>query len=184
MLGSFKVRRFHKAISVRLDDTAELRSKIDFIVRSNGTPYVVVDGGSTENLKGSLGMIGDWETGKMMGRNNSTSYESDPVAFAREWQVRPEEDGSLFQEDRAPKYPAMCLMPEKMMTGNRLGNTRLRIAAEKACEAWGADKDECIFDVMATQDIRAAETPVLFSGGGRIEDEDINDTLTLLTVQE
>ena len=32
-----------------------------------------------------------------------------------------------------------------------------KCAAEKACEGWKEDKEDCIFDVMATRDIGASE---------------------------
>lgn len=100
-------------------------------------------------------MIGDWATGRMIGRDGETLIE-DPDSFAREWQVRDTEP-MLFSTVRAPQYPAVCVPPEKIM-GNRLGNSHMMKLAEKACAAWGDDKDNCIFDVMATRDIRAAES--------------------------
>ena len=55
-------------------------------------------------------------------------------------------------------------MPQKLNL--RSGNKELRKAAEKKCESWGEDKDDCIFDVMATGDISVAQDPVKFIGAG------------------
>lgn len=110
-------------------------------------------------------MIGDWSTGGMMSRNASSIIE-DPSAFAREWQVREELDGKIFLEDRAPQYPAYCWMPEQQLHLRGGGNKALRAAAEQKCSAWGDDKDDCIFDVMATGDISVAQDPVKFNTAG------------------
>ena len=117
-------------------------------------PYVRLDEGNSDIFRGSLGMIGDWATGHMTARDGKTII-SDPTLFAREWQVRPS-DGNLFQTARAPQYPQQCLEPEKSLK-SRLGSTHMHEAAEKACKAWGEDQEECIFDVMTTRDIAAAE---------------------------
>ena len=151
-LAGYEIWRFPKALSVRLDN--KIKSKIDFIARNNGMPYVRLDEGNSDIFRGSLGMIGDWETGHMTARDGKTII-SDPTLFAREWQVRPS-DGNLFQTARAPQYPQQCLEPEKSLK-SRLGSTHMHEAAEKACKAWGEDQEECIFDVMTTRDIAAAE---------------------------
>lgn len=103
-------------------------------------------------------MSGDWKTGKMLARDGKTVI-SDPALFAREWQVR-ESDGFLFRANRAPQYPASCKMPTQAFP-TRLGDSHVKAAAEKACAAWGDSIEECVFDVMATRDIRAAEKVTL-----------------------
>jgi von Willebrand factor type D domain len=155
--AGYQVNTFQTAISVRLNDKAKAR--IDFITRKSGTPYVVVDGGSTTLFEGSLGLVGDWATGQMVGRDGETVF-ADPEAFGAEWQVRDVEP-SLFQTARFPQYPAKCIPPKKML-GNRLGDSHMRAAAEQQCSAWKEDKDDCIFDVMAMRDIHAADDPVSF----------------------
>ena len=166
--AGYQVNTFKKAISVRLDEKA--KTKIDFITRNSGTPYVVIDGGTSNVFEGGAGLIGTWPGGDMMGRssNNSTNaavgrilMRDDPDAFAAEWQVRDTEP-LLFRTARAPQYPVQCIPPARMM-GNRLGDSHMKAAAEQQCAAWAEDKDECMFDVMATRDIRAAEDPVSFA---------------------
>lgn len=151
-LAGYEIWRFPKALSVRLDN--KIKAKIDFIARDNGMPYVRLDEADSDMFRGSLGMIGDWETGHMTARDGKTII-SDPTLFAREWQVRPS-DGNLFSTAREPQYPRQCLEPEKSFKG-RLGATHMQEAAEKACTAWGDDKEDCIFDVMTSRDISAAE---------------------------
>ena len=153
-LGGFRVFRFPGALSVRLNEAEKI--KIDFLDRKNGMPYIVVDDQSSKMFEGSLGMIGDWTSGTMMGRDGVTLLE-DPETFALEWQVRDTEP-MLFSTIRAPQFPAKCIPPAKMM-GNRLGSSSMRKMAEKACASWKEDKEDCIFDVMATRDLGAAEAP-------------------------
>ena len=158
-LAGYEIRHFKKAkaISVRLNDRT--KSKIDLFHRRNGMPYVVVDGGHDKDLfQGGLGLIGDWENGSMVARDGKTEV-TDATEFALEWQVRDTEP-MLFQNIRAPQFPQVCTPPKKRM-GGRLGDSHMKEKAEKVCEAWKEDKDDCIFDVMATRDLGGAkEDPV------------------------
>jgi hypothetical protein len=152
-LGGFHVRRDPKAISLRFDEVH--KAKIDFIQRQNGFPAVVVDGGTSEIFKGSLGLLGDWETGKRLARDGKTEMnEPDATGFALEWQVRDTEP-MLFATARFPQYPTTCTPPAKTLT-NRLGMSSFEKEAEKACAHWKEDKEDCIFDVIATRDITVA----------------------------
>ena len=105
MLAGFVVRRDKKAISIRLQDegTKEARragrvAKIDLHTRKNGFPAVIVDAGKTEIFKGSLGLLGEFGTGRTLARDGETEIEIDAInaeAFALEWQVR-DTDPRLF----------------------------------------------------------------------------------------
>ena len=153
MLGNYVVRRDKKAISIRLDK--EGKAKIDLHTRKNGFPAVIVDGGDTEIFKGSLGLLGDWETGMRLARDGETELnDDDATAFALEWQVRDYEP-MLFREARFPQYPTKCIPPKKHLFG-RLGLLSAQKEAEKACAHWQDDKDDCIFDVIATRDVMVA----------------------------
>ena len=152
-LSGFHVRRDPKAISIRFDEN--FKAKIDLIQRTNGFPAVVVDGGKTELFKGSLGLLGDWETGKRLARDGETEMnDPDATAFALEWQVRDTEP-MLFSEARFPQYPTTCTPPGKKLS-NRLGMSNFKKEAEEACAHWKEDKEDCIFDVIASRDISVA----------------------------
>jgi len=157
LLGGFVVRRDTKAISIRLHDEGRHDhhvAKIDLFARKNGFPAVVVDGGATDIFKGSLGLLGDWETGKRIARDGMTEMnEKDATPFALEWQVRDTEP-MLFTDARLPQYPTTCTPPAKM--GSRLGASSFRKEAEEACGHWKEDKEDCIFDVIATRDVLVA----------------------------
>lgn len=163
MLGDYVVRRDPKAISVRLADGTGPHQhtgagKIDFHMRKNGFPAIIVDAGHSDIFKGSLGLLGEWGTGRKVARDGKTVIElehGDATAFALEWQVRDTEP-MLFKDSRFPQYPTVCTPPAKML-GDRLGSSSFRKEAEEACAHWKEDKEDCIFDVMATQDVLVAE---------------------------
>jgi len=151
-LGGYLVRRDKKAISVRLEK--EGKAKIELHTRKNGFPSVIVDGGSNDIFKGSLGLLGDWETGKRFARDGKTELDGhDATAFALEWQVSDKEP-MLFADARFPQFPATCTPPAKMAK-NRLGSS-FDMEAEEACAHWKEDKEDCIFDVIATRDVLVA----------------------------
>jgi len=157
-LSGFVVSRLSKSLSIRLHDEGRYTqvAKIDLHARRNGFPAVIVDGGNTELFKGSLGLLGDWETGKRIARDGETELGGhDATEFALEWQVRDTEP-ALFQESRFPQYPTIC-NPPAAMPDNRLGSTAFQKEAEEACAHWKEDKEDCIFDVIATRDVLVAE---------------------------
>merc|ERR1712125_10343 len=99
LLGGFVVRRDTKALSIRLHDEGSVSrhthklAKIDLHTRKNGFPAVIVDSGHTDVFRGSLGLMGDWATGKKLGRDGETEFvvkgvedEDGATAFALEWQ--------------------------------------------------------------------------------------------------
>jgi hypothetical protein len=158
-VGGFWVRRDPKAISIRVHDEGRKHhdgqaAKIDLHTRKNGFPAVIIDGGNTEMFQGSLGLLGDWATGKRLARDGVTELNGeDATEFALEWQVRDDEP-LLFTDARYPQYPTTCLPPAKM---NRLGMSSMQKEAEKACAHWKEDMEDCIFDVIATRDVLVAE---------------------------
>jgi hypothetical protein len=162
ILGGYVVRRDPMALSIRLHDEGRLdhgRAKIDLHTRKNGFPAVIVDGGSTDIFKGSLGLLGDWSTGAPLARDGVTEIEIvdhlDATPFALEWQVR-DTDPMLFRAARYPQYPTKCVAPSKW-PGFRLGQSNMQKEAEEACAHWKEDKEDCIFDVMATRDVLVAQ---------------------------
>ena len=121
---------------------------------------VKVDGADKKNFGNSKGLMGEFRTGRMLARDNSTILE-DPIQFGNEWQVL-ESEPSLFQAYRDPQHPKQkCIMPEpKASTQRRLGESIAQEAAEAACTAHLNDEkliDMCIYDVMASGDLEMAQ---------------------------
>lgn len=164
-IGGYIVRRDLKALSIRLSNATDGSyhnhhiAKIDLLVRSNGFPAVIVDAGNSNVFQGSLGLLGDWETGSKLGRDGETVFEVDRANaehFALEWQVRDTEP-MLFKESRFPQFPTKCTPPSKIM-GARLGRSHMEKEAERACANFKGDKEDCIFDCIATRSITAASS--------------------------
>lgn len=109
-------------------------------------------------FKGSSGLMGDFESGKKIGRDGKQVFE-DSNAFGQEWQVLATE-GSLFHTiEGAVQPPNKCIMPDPTLKSSekrrRLGEAAL-ISEEDAAIACArvaeAERDACIFDVIATND--------------------------------
>jgi len=114
--------------------------------------------GATKVVFGkSQGLMGQFETGIWQARNG-THIIQEANQFGLEWQVRDTEP-QLFESNRAPQYPAQCILPDPAKKkGRRLGEGLPRRDVEQACAHWGAQKDLCIMDVMATGDMELAQS--------------------------
>ena len=129
--------------------------KISFL---RGFLYVNV-AATSYNFGVASGLMGTWGKEGFIGRDGKALFE-DVVAYAQEWQVRGDEP-FLFQERKHPQFPMKCLPPPTTDKSERrrLGaESTLRSIAEKACSKIGdaMPKDICIFDVMATGDVKLA----------------------------
>lgn len=113
---------------------------------------------NANDFKGSVGLLGTYGDGIMIGRDNHTVFD-DPISFGQEWQVRSSEP-RLFVEVDGPQHPQQCDMPDTTLTSTarrRLSDTVSREKAKLACKSVNSDDfDNCVFDVMATGDIDMA----------------------------
>ena len=106
-----------------------------------------------DTFGGSVGILGDYDTGKKLARDGSEmpNHIND---YGQEWQVRA--DGpKLFQEDEGPQYPDKCILPDHPhATRTKLrGKDGLKAIAKKACAGVKeADREDCMFDVIAAGD--------------------------------
>jgi len=108
---------------------------------------------SARDFNGSIGMMGSYGKGLRLGRDKTTVIE-DPIAFGLEWQVQVNEP-MLFHKAEGPQAPAMCEMPTKTsVERRRLREVTVSLEdAEMACSRVSlTERDECIFDVLATND--------------------------------
>lgn len=104
-----------------------------------------------DNFKSSVGLMGTYPEGKKVARDHSSVIE-DYDQFGQEWQVAPGEP-MLFHNVEGAQAPAQCEMPI-MSTQRRLAESSISLEdAEIACAHVNLeDRDECIFDVLATED--------------------------------
>ena len=117
---------------------------------------------ATEEYFGqTLGLMGTYRNGLLVGRDGSSEFE-DADAFGLEWQVT-DKDPVLFREAEGPQYPDKCAMPQVDKSGvtvaRRLAaSTVTAQQAEKACAAVDrSERENCIFDVLAMDDLTAVE---------------------------
>lgn len=104
----------------------------------------------------TVGMLGDFGTGKTLARDGSTVL-NDFTELGREWQVLPS-DKKLFRETVHPQFPELCLEPEDPRgdRARRLGELSVtQEQAEAACAGLldELDRKDCVYDILATQDL-------------------------------
>merc|ERR1711935_1227549 len=82
----------------------------------------------------SVGLMGDYKTGLLLGRDGSTVM-TDFTEFGDEWQVLPSEP-KLFHEFTHPQFPELCIKPEdpRGERKRRLAESAISVEqAEAAC---------------------------------------------------
>jgi hypothetical protein len=109
----------------------------------------------------SVGLHGNFYSGAKLARDGVTVIE-DPVVFGQEWQVRGDEP-HLFRTVEGPQHPhEQCKMPSQFQEKERrrrLSESTTKLAeAEAACAhiADEDDRDNCVFDVILTDDLGMA----------------------------
>ena len=152
--GRFRAKNDHVIqykIFLPNDQVLMIRSTKDML-------RVELDNTNMDDFGNSLGLMGTYGTGELMARNKTTLFaEVDTDAFGQEWQVTPS-DPQLFHSVEGPQYPEQCRMPSVDQASRRLASSISKKDAEKACSH--VDRSEfknCVFDVMATDDVQAAD---------------------------
>jgi hypothetical protein len=120
---------------------------------------VLIEQGQSKHFGDSVGLMGDFEHGRMIARDGNTVLD-DANAFGQEWQVLDTEP-ALFQTLRLPQHPMECTMPTPMQASQQRrrlleSSSVAELAAEEACAHWGEGKDDCVFDVLTTGDLEMA----------------------------
>jgi len=139
------------------------------------------------HFEGSAGLMGTYPDGKLMARNMTTIFQ-DTDDFSQEWQILPKEPmlfhSSPFPDESTGEmvwnkirnlvgtedenvHRMQCAMPLKTRTGEDRVSTRRRLGessvtkddATLACaNAPEHEKRNCVFDVLATNDLGIAGT--------------------------
>lgn len=94
---------------------------------------IKVENAGYNNFQGSVGLMGKYPHGALVGRDGSTIFE-DHNAFGQEWQVLDTEP-KLFQATNGPQNPQeKCIMPSlNAKAPPRVGQMIAKEAARKAC---------------------------------------------------
>ena len=153
-LGGFPVRyrqltdkSFQFKIFLENDQNIILKAVKDFM-------RVDVENPTAESFGSSVGMMGSFETGKMLSRDGTEMADAD--AFGKEWQVLHTEP-MLFHNIEGVQHPETCEMPTVPQDSRRLAGSISREQAEIACAKVDAgNKKACVYDVMATNDVDMA----------------------------
>jgi len=110
----------------------------------------------TNTFGGSLGLMGSYPEGIMLGRNGKAIIP-EFNNFGQEWQVLSSEPNN-FHVVEGPQHPSKCVIPSKSAMRRRMAQSIIsRQEAEIACAKIGVDEfDLCVFDVMAIGDTDSA----------------------------
>ena len=116
---------------------------------------VDIENPTEEAFGSSVGLMGSFSEGKMLARDGVTILE-DANDFGQEWQVLLTEP-MLFHNVEGVQHPEACAMPTVTEEKRRLEGSISREQAEIACSKVSPDEmADCVFDVMATNDIDVA----------------------------
>lgn len=152
-VGGYPVK-VHKKNSKEIEYAVYLDDEQYVIFRTHGN-YIRVDVGNPkeEYFGESVGLMGSFHTGERVGRDGITVVE-DENEFGQQWQVR---GNSYFHNIEGAQFPEKCMIPDASeRRQRRLGeHTITEEEAEQAC-ARSMDKDLCVFDVLALNDIEIA----------------------------
>ncbi|KAL3935537.1 MAG: hypothetical protein SGBAC_008965 [Bacillariaceae sp.] len=113
--------------------------------------------GSGKVFGNTVGLLGDYKTGKTLARDGVTELH-DYTALGDDWQVLPS-DGNLFHAATHPQFPEKCIEPEdpRGERKRRLSESTISMEdAEKACASSLKDPlaiKDCVYDILATQDL-------------------------------
>lgn len=153
-IGGYAVRyrnlgpnMFQFKIFLANDQTVVLKAVKDFM-------RVDIEQPSLEDFASSVGLMGSFETGQMVGRDGVTVF-TDENEFGLEWQVTQDEP-MLFHIVEGVQHPETCAMPNISQDSRRLLEGAITHEdAEIACskgKVSPSDLEDCISDVMATND--------------------------------
>jgi hypothetical protein len=121
---------------------------------------VEFDNASVEAFGNTVGMLGDFKTSTLLARDGKTKI-NDYMKLGDEWQVVPGDD-TLFRNVEDPQFPKRCVLPEdpQGQRRRRLGESSISAEdAEAACSNTlkdAADIKDCVYDIVATQDLDMA----------------------------
>ena len=153
-VGGFKVT--HKVVNDH-QQTFMIHVKKQKIVIKTWKQFVSVkiEHATADDFGRATGLMGSFGEGHMFARDGITVLEHDVDAFGQEWQVMPWE-AQLFQETDGPQYPEQCTVLKKTVHRRRLGEVSEEQAAQACAEVPPEDRDFCVYDVMATNDLSMA----------------------------
>eukprot|EP00980_Cylindrotheca_fusiformis_P012262 scaffold2995_cov130-Cylindrotheca_fusiformis.AAC.7 len=120
--------------------------------------FVRVDfhNGSEESYGNVAGILGNFKTGETLSRDGEKVIDNF-TELGQEWQLRPT-DNMLFHAVSDPQFPKKCIEPEDPQGERRRRleeNSLTEEEAEAACASVNdpIDRKNCVYDILATQDL-------------------------------
>jgi len=106
----------------------------------------------------SVGLLGNYHTGETLARDGTVL--DDFGSFGNNWQVLPSES-MLFRIVEQPQFPKKCIEPEDPRGERRRRLNEFSVTEEKAEAACASiadelDRKDCVYDIIATQDLEMA----------------------------
>lgn len=106
----------------------------------------------------SVGLLGNYHTGETLARDGTVLH--DFGTFGNNWQVLPSEN-MLFHMVEQPQFPKKCIEPEDPRGERRRRLNEFSVTEEKAEAACASiadelDRKDCVYDIIATQDLEMA----------------------------
>merc|ERR1712150_43129 len=142
---------FRRVNNKQNEFTVDLGNEQMIVMKTwNDLVRVDVVGAKVENFGTSRGLMGKFDSGEHMARDNLTELK-DLNALGQEWQVQVSEP-KLFRYVEGAQAPQLCDAPSAVEMRRRLGESKIsQEQAEIACSRVNEeDRELCIFDVMAT----------------------------------
>ena len=115
---------------------------------------------SAEAFGNTVGLLGDFKTGNTYARDQAAIID-DFTELGMEWQVLPS-DNMLFKDISDPQFPKRCILPEDPRGERRRRLEESTITTEEAEAACAKslnnpmDIKDCVYDILATQDMDMA----------------------------
>jgi len=157
-LGGFPIQFTRLSNAVR-QFTIDLGGAEKIIVKTwHSMVSININSGKKHNFEGSLGLMGSFDNGQKIGRDNQKVFDN-LNEFGLEWQVQ-EDEPTLFHNSEGPQAPKTCEIPSSFDMRRRLGKLQVsKSDAENACkDVHKEDFDLCVFDVIATNKLNVASS--------------------------
>jgi hypothetical protein len=118
--------------------------------------WVGVEGPKSKDFANTVGLLGTYGGVKLA--RNGLDEMTDTNAFGQEWQVRYDQDPQLFHTREGPQWPNKCVMPAAPKPEGRVArHLRMSVAKEACSHVSKASYDDCVADVVATNNADLAQ---------------------------
>ena len=132
------------------------RGGVIFVQIFNKMVDIKLSGFLSETITDSRGLMGDFDSGFLVDREGKWMFDADE--FGAEWQVRDFEP-VLFHNEREPKYPTTCQMPNSDAVDRRIAElSQVPLdEAKESCKDSGKYFEECVKDLRLSGNLETGK---------------------------